>query len=93
METVGIEQEFPLLGRREGFRLLEQLHDAGPDGHGNSHDDALAHAVDGVLLAVVGSVELKAGYPEIIYKFVDSCDRNTRRTLYLNISHGALLHS
>ena len=59
MEAVGIEQEASRLGCTEGFRFMEQLHDAGPDGHRDSHDDALAHAVDGVLLPVVGCIELK----------------------------------
>ena len=66
MEAVGIEQEASRLGCTEGFRFMEQLHDAGPDGHRDSHDDALAHAVDGVLLPVVGCIELKKGSFKVI---------------------------
>ncbi len=38
---------------------MQEFHQARADGHGNAHDDALAHAVDCVLLAVVGSIELE----------------------------------
>jgi hypothetical protein len=60
VEAVGIEEQFSLLWRLVRLWLVEQLHDACSDGHGNAHDDALAHPVDGVLLAVVRRVKLKA---------------------------------
>jgi hypothetical protein len=54
-----VKQDVSGLWRRVMVGLVQQLHDAGADGHGDAHDDALAHAVDRVLLTVVGSIELK----------------------------------
>ncbi len=51
--------------------LVQQLHDAGADGHGDAHDDALAHAVDRVLLTVVGSIELKTKQKHLIRKITN----------------------
>lgn len=59
MKVFRVKQDVSGLWRRVMVGLVEQLHDAGADGHGDAHDDALAHAVDRVLLTVVGRIELK----------------------------------
>lgn len=59
MKVVRVEDQAFLFGRGVRLRLVEELHDAGADGHRDAHDDALADAVDGVLLSVVRGVELK----------------------------------
>lgn len=56
-----VEQQRLLWGRVEGRMLLQQFHETGADGHGNAHDDALAHTANHVLLAVVRRVEKVVG--------------------------------
>ena len=57
MEAVGIEQEASRLGCTERFRFMEQLHDAGPDGHRDSHDDTLADTYNAVFPRMHRSVK------------------------------------
>ena len=59
MKVFRVEENVSGFRRGVDVGLVEELHDAGADGHWDPHDDALAHAVDRVLLTVVRGVELK----------------------------------
>jgi len=48
---------------------VKELHQARADSHGDAHDDALAHTVDRVLLAVIGCIKLKGERIEIELKY------------------------
>ena len=56
-----IEEERPWFWSDILSGSVQELHEAGADAHGNSHDDALADPIDGVLLSVVGCIEQVVG--------------------------------